>query len=85
MESLHPVTGGVFDKDEHISVSEVHAYLAHGYAAQAIDPQAHVYRAVVEPVTVAVVKAEHWLQISVPKMGECHISLNVHRRAEGCP
>lgn len=37
VEDFHPVAGSI-DKDKHVSVSEVHACLVHGYAAQAIEP-----------------------------------------------
>lgn len=84
VKDLYSVTGYI-DKDKQVSVSEVHPNPVRDYAAQSIESQVYVYRTVVEPVTMATVKAEHWSQISVPEDEGCHISLNAHRRAGGCP
>ncbi len=58
VEDLHPVEGGI-DEDKHVSVAKVHPHPVRDDAAQTIEPQAHVYGTVVEPVPMAVVNAEH--------------------------
>ncbi len=65
VEDTHPVAGRV-DKDKHVSVVEVHPHTVRDDAAQTIEPKAHVYGTVVDPVPMAVVKAEHCSLISVP-------------------
>ena len=52
-----------------IFIAQVHPHPVRDYAAQAVEPQTHVYGTVVEPVPVARIKAEHCSLISVPEDG----------------
>lgn len=68
MEDLHTVAGRI-DKDKHVSLAQVHPHPVRDFAAQAVEPQVHVYVTVVEPVPVAGIKAEHCSLISVLEDG----------------
>lgn len=68
MEDLHPVTGGV-DEDKYVSVAKVHPHPVCDYATQAVESQTHIRWTVVEPVPVAIIKAKHRSQASVPEVG----------------
>ena len=68
MQDLHPVSGRI-DEHEHVSAAHAHPHAVVHYAAQTVEPHAHVHRFVVQPVAHGIVKAKHCRQRLVPADG----------------